>query len=308
MRKTRRRAEHLAILLCGLLLAVPVQPSRANEMSRFLRMWLQTSSRVGEHGQFQIDPAASAPLGNGIRGAPGTCRIRAMNGFPLPDPACTPGAINPTVTINTLRSPSFRTRYLRNHATSEWQKAETYAWYGEYHPDHNFGPTQTCELDHVVPLELGGADTLDNIFPQCGPNGAPLEARFFKRKDTVENYLAYMVKTGRISLTAAQRGIAANWTQYLATAEATCPNGRCPYGQTDRNSAATIGAPAGAGLFTTEAKAQQHCPSDTVVWVNTATGIYHFKGTRWYGATSRGAFGCKKEADKTNFRATRERP
>ena len=29
-----------------------------------------------------------------------------------------------------------------------------------------------------------------------------------------------------------------------------------------------------------ETEAQQHCPADTVVWVNTPTGIYHFKGMR----------------------------
>ncbi len=33
--------------------------------------------------------------------------------------------------------------------------------------------------------------------------------------------------------------------------------------------------------FTTEAAAQQHCPSDTVVWLNTKSGIYHEKGMRW---------------------------
>lgn len=30
--------------------------------------------------------------------------------------------------------------------------------------------------------------------------------------------------------------------------------------------------------FQTEAAAQAHCPSDTVVWLNTKTGIWHEKG------------------------------
>ncbi len=34
-------------------------------------------------------------------------------------------------------------------------------------------------------------------------------------------------------------------------------------------------------LFQFEREAKQHCPTDTVVWVNTPTGIYHFKGQRW---------------------------
>src|SRR5579872_1762790 len=49
-------------------------------------------------------------------------------------------------------------------------------------------------------------------------------------------------------------------------------------------------------LFTTEDEAQRHCPNDTVVWLNTRTGIYHLKGERWYGRTKHGAYVCKKEA------------
>jgi len=65
-------------------------------------------------------------------------------------------------------------------------------------------------------------------------------------------------------------------------------------------------APAAAQTqFPSEQKAQQHCPEDTVVWLNLPTGIYHFKGERWYGRTKSGAYVCQKEADKTGDRATR---
>jgi hypothetical protein len=57
--------------------------------------------------------------------------------------------------------------------------------------------------------------------------------------------------------------------------------------------------------FTSEQQAQRHCPADLVVWLNLPTGIYHFKGQRWYGATNRGAYVCKKEADQAGDRATR---
>jgi hypothetical protein len=56
--------------------------------------------------------------------------------------------------------------------------------------------------------------------------------------------------------------------------------------------------------FGTEQKAQQHCPSDTVVWLNLPTGIYHFQGQRWYGNTNSGAYGCRREADQAGDRAT----
>ncbi len=57
-------------------------------------------------------------------------------------------------------------------------------------------------------------------------------------------------------------------------------------------------------LFPTEQSAQQHCPSDTVVWLNLPTGIYHFKGQRWYGNTKSGAYVCAQEADKAGDRPT----
>jgi hypothetical protein len=57
--------------------------------------------------------------------------------------------------------------------------------------------------------------------------------------------------------------------------------------------------------FPAEQQAQQHCPADTVVWVNLPTGIYHFRGERWYGNTKSGAYVCQREADQAGDRATR---
>jgi hypothetical protein len=57
--------------------------------------------------------------------------------------------------------------------------------------------------------------------------------------------------------------------------------------------------------FPTEAQAQQHCQGQTVVWLNLPTGVYHYKGQRWYGNTSGGAFVCRSEADQAGDRASR---
>jgi hypothetical protein len=57
-------------------------------------------------------------------------------------------------------------------------------------------------------------------------------------------------------------------------------------------------------LFDTEAGAQKHCPSDTVVWLNLPSGVYHMKGERWYGRTKHGAYVCKTEADAAGDRET----
>jgi hypothetical protein len=177
--------------------------------------------------KFHIDGRASESLGPVTIPPTRVCTVRMSHGYPIPDPACTPGAINPSMTADVLRDPAFRTACVRNQDTSEKQKTLTYRWYRIPHPAHNSGRSQVCELDHLVSLELGGADTLDNIWPQCGPSYAYLRQRYFKQKDVVENYLAKMVKEGKISLGDAQRGIAKDWTQYFPAASKDCPSGRC---------------------------------------------------------------------------------
>jgi hypothetical protein len=61
----------------------------------------------------------------------------------------------------------------------------------------------------------------------------------------------------------------------------------------------------GLQTFSTEQLAKQHCPADTVVWLNLQSGIYHYKGQRLYGNTKSGAYVCQKEADQAGDRATR---
>jgi hypothetical protein len=58
-------------------------------------------------------------------------------------------------------------------------------------------------------------------------------------------------------------------------------------------------------MFGAELQAQQHCPKDTIVWLNIPTSIYHMPGMRWYGATKHGAYVCQKEAGKAGDRETR---
>ena len=178
----------------------------------FISFFGVASPALGDCLALAVDGRAEAPLHRAVLPPADGCRTRISHDYPVPDPACTPGATNPTVTLAMLRSPDFRTSCVRNKATSEHEKAVTYRWYGIAHPAHNQGARQTCELDHLVSLELGGADTLDNIWPQCGPMGAALRARFFKQKDAVENYLAARVRDGTMPLGAAQRGIAEDWT------------------------------------------------------------------------------------------------
>lgn len=159
--------------------------------------------------------------------ADGSCQTTVRDGYPEPDKRCTPGGVVPGVTADTLRNPGWSTRCIRNCQSTERQKHAVYAWYGLAAPAQNTGATQVCELDHLVPLELGGADGMGNIWPQCGPQDVTLRARYFKQKDIVENYLAARVRSGDMSLTEAQQGIATDWVQYLEIARAACRGSRC---------------------------------------------------------------------------------
>ncbi len=55
-------------------------------------------------------------------------------------------------------------------------------------------------------------------------------------------------------------------------------------------------AATGAGEFASEGEAKGHCPTDTVVWVNTKSHKYHYAGHRSYGATKKGAYMCEADA------------
>lgn len=41
---------------------------------------------------------------------------------------------------------------------------------------------------------------------------------------------------------------------------------------------------------------------DIKVWVNTASGVYHCPGTRWYGATKHGTYMRQADAQKKGYR------
>ncbi len=62
-------------------------------------------------------------------------------------------------------------------------------------------------------------------------------------------------------------------------------------------------APAGANQFSTEAQAKARCPTDTVVWANLNSKVYHFSGNKTYGNTKKGAYMCEK--DSAGFRAAK---
>ena len=64
----------------------------------------------------------------------------------------------------------------------------------------------SCELDHLIPLELGGSNSAKNLWPQ--PYYGEWNAY---RKDRLETRLHWMVCNGIIAPVEAQRVIARDW-------------------------------------------------------------------------------------------------
>ncbi len=116
----------------------------------------------------------------------------------LPDPACTPGAIFPDVTVAQICTSGYSSQ-VRDVTTAV--KNQVYAEYGI--ASHSPGQ---YEVDHLISLELGGSNSISNLWPE------PADPRpGFHEKDQVENYLHDQVCSGALSLQQAQIEIATNW-------------------------------------------------------------------------------------------------
>jgi hypothetical protein len=151
-----------------------------------------------------LTPIATLPS---LAGA-GACHA-ADGGF-LPDHLCTEGAVDPRVTQGNIAVTICRSGYTATvrppESVTEPIKVERMAAYGIS------APLSTYELDHLIPLELGGASTATNLWPEplAGSRGA-------HRKDDLENAMRRQARSGAVSLAVAQLAIAANWEDAYQT-------------------------------------------------------------------------------------------
>ncbi|MFJ5674541.1 hypothetical protein [Streptomyces sp. NPDC093097] len=148
---------------------------------------------------------------------PGTCHVRyTADKQPLPDPKCTPGATNPKVTPQTLKTTICRSGYTKDIrppvSITNREKTANAKAYGYT------GPLHDAEYDHLISLQLGG-DPNDprNLWveppspghkPGAGPNNP---------KDGVENRLKAAICSGRTDLAKAQQAITHDWTTALSS-------------------------------------------------------------------------------------------
>jgi hypothetical protein len=137
-----------------------------------------------------------------------TCHLKYIGVDPLPDPKCTPGALNPAVTQATLASTICKSGYTAtirpSTSITDKEKIASLASYG-------LPAKVTTEFDHFVPLELGGAsNSAKNFWPE--PNDRAKATNTVNGKDGVETSLKAAVCAHKVTLAAAQQAIATNWT------------------------------------------------------------------------------------------------
>jgi hypothetical protein len=134
----------------------------------------------------------------------------AQDAIVYPDSTLTTGAIR---TTNVGEICSTDTRTLR-HGSRE--RSELI--YERYHiaPADRMNYT----LDHLIPLEIGGADVVDNVWPE--PRRSLAGEWDDTRKDELELRLGVLVCNGELDVREAQKAIADDWTEAWKLAFGRC--------------------------------------------------------------------------------------
>ncbi|KIE58161.1 hypothetical protein A946_08190 [Methylacidiphilum kamchatkense Kam1] len=118
----------------------------------------------------------------------------------LPDPKLTPGDTF-DVTKEDICVPGYA-KLVRDVPYA--LKRKVYLRYGIIHPDkHHY------EIDHLIPLGLGGSNSIKNLWPQSYRT-YPWNAYL---KDKLEYRLHQLVCAGIVDLKEAQKEIATNWIE-----------------------------------------------------------------------------------------------
>jgi len=116
----------------------------------------------------------------------------------VPNPTLTPGSVLPNVTKADVCTPGWATSH---RDVSEATKREVFSRYGITPNGKAF------EVDHLISLQLGGDNSLANLWPQS------YETPTWNAhtKDALENRLHWLVCHDQISLTEAQTAIRGDW-------------------------------------------------------------------------------------------------
>lgn len=151
--------------------------------------------------------AAAAPVASGPAAGTSTPVVGSSasgrtspGGVAEPDRRLTPGSVLATSTVPKVCTAGY-TRTVRNVPTGT--REQVYAAYAIAYPP----AAGSYELDHLIPLELGGDNAVTNLWPQPYHRGAGSA----DVKDHLENHLHALVCSGQVALSDAQQAIAGDW-------------------------------------------------------------------------------------------------
>lgn len=145
---------------------------------------------------------------------PGSCHLRwTADHEPLPDPACTPGSIDPAVRQDTLdrtvcRSGGYTSSVRPPVELTGTAKRALLRAYGI-----PVSQVDRYELDHLVALSIGGSSDIANLWPEPNTLVRAAAGPYVRNdKDQTEQDAFHAVCDGRLPLTTAQAQMATDWT------------------------------------------------------------------------------------------------
>lgn len=198
----------------------------------------------------------------------------------MPDPRKTPGDVL-TTDPRVICAPGYAQAV---RTVSEALRAQVFQSYGVVNP-----PPGKYQIDHLIPLELGGSRGLRNLWPQSyGTPGVNATV-----KDRLEARLHKLACEGAISFDTARRAIASNWQEAYVRYVGPLPGGIRPAS----GSAPAVLVPAMPGRSLSESVSRgvpkivagtgvlmpstsgADCPPETPVKIN-EQGVYFVPGDR----------------------------
>ena len=224
----------------------------------------------------------------------------------LPNSSLTPGDVLSTDT-RAVCTPGY-SKKVRNVPSA--LKKQVYKMY-----DIKKGRGQDWEVDHLISLELGGSNSIRNLWPEAGFT-QPLN---YHVKDSLENAMHDLVCSGRLKIQDAQREIASNWALAYKTHLGNLPNGidpskavsasvnsavtNMPIQPPTSNSGGLSGSRANGSSGSVPPNADGSCPPEAPI-KGSKSMIYHVPENRDYERThAKACFATTDDALKAGYRA-----